>query len=611
MFSKALFKQSLKANGLMWLIITLAECFMLSCVMVISGNGNVGNVKNAVEDTIIQREIDASLEKRSLAYYDYSGNGLVRFDGFYVSDFQSEYPSCLAYKTSFDSWLAAKPVKGDSETESDYETRLATWKAAMPEASSNGEKIYAYSVNEWSNSMPKASDYSSTTDYQTALATWQKAAPSAENAAATGAFADATSELQSAVLSDAKALGYEEDSTECKEMLGEVFYALKPTSDFNDIFLNHSETLPEDYDVNSLVKHISAKDIDSYLKSDERVTYREKRSEYSSAIFLGDNMAKEETIAALLEALSKYGVSEEKYESFGYTYDGVKEMSEKTIVSYQARYDYELKEINKKKAAGEYADEAAYEKAVSDMKTSLQGDLSKSLLASLPKDVSDAIEDVGQMDLYSLIVGSVFFKIAGLLLPIIYTIMASNNLIATQVDSGSMAYVLSTGTKRQTVVFTQALYLALSLLAMFSCTLITSCVCFSLVHVTDTGLNYGRLCLINLCAFLTLFAMSGLNFFTSCYFDRTKNSMALGGGLSIFFLVATILGLFGSPVIPSVVRFDALNNFNYVSIITLFDVISITDGTYTYLWKAAILLVLGLLGYIAGSVKFVKKDLPL
>ena len=39
MFSKALFKQSCKANGMMWAIIAFAVCFMLACVMLISGNG--------------------------------------------------------------------------------------------------------------------------------------------------------------------------------------------------------------------------------------------------------------------------------------------------------------------------------------------------------------------------------------------------------------------------------------------------------------------------------------------------------------------------------------------------------------------------------------------
>ncbi len=59
--------------------------------------------------------------------------------------------------------------------------------------------------------------------------------------------------------------------------------------------------------------------------------------------------------------------------------------------------------------------------------------------------------------------------------------------------------------------------------------------------------------------------------------------MAIGGGLSIFALVAAMLGLFGSPVIPKVVRLDSLNYFNYTTIISLFDVVSIMDGNLTFL----------------------------
>lgn len=228
----------------------------------------------------------------------------------------------------------------------------------------------------------------------------------------------------------------------------------------------------------------------------------------------------------------------------------------------------------------------------------------------MPEEVSDALEEIGQADLYTLIVGSIFYKLAGLLLPIIYMIMASNNLVSGQVDSGSMAYVLSTSTKRSTVVFTQGLYLIGSLLAMFSLTTITGCVCLSLV-TEDAELTYGNLILLNVGAFLVLLALSGLCFFTSCVFDRSKRSMAIGGGLSIFALVAAMLGLFGSPVIPSVVRLDALNNFNYATIISLFDVISIIDGTDAFIWKFIVLGVAGLLGYVIGSVRFTKKDLPL
>ena len=178
------------------------------------------------------------------------------------------------------------------------------------------------------------------------------------------------------------------------------------------------------------------------------------------------------------------------------------------------------------------------------------------------------------------------------------------------VDSGSMAYVLSSSTKRSSVTFTQAVYLTGSLLLMFALTSITSILCLNSLNV-ETGLDTQKLLFLNLGAFLVMFAMSGICFLTSCWFDRSKNSMALGGGLSMFFLVATMLGLFGSPILPSIIRMDTLNYFNYVSIITLFDPISIIDGTSGYLWKFGILAGIGLVCYTIGAIRFRTKDLPL
>jgi len=61
-----------------------------------------------------------------------------------------------------------------------------------------------------------------------------------------------------------------------------------------------------------------------------------------------------------------------------------------------------------------------------------------------------------------------FYIGMGVLLPLIYLIITANSLIASQVDRGSMAYILSTPIRRTTVVFTQALYLITALLVMFS-----------------------------------------------------------------------------------------------------------------------------------------------
>ena len=279
-------------------------------------------------------------------------------------------------------------------------------------------------------------------------------------------------------------------------------------------------------------------------------------------------------------------------------------MCEKTIKVYITEYNDEISHLDPALTVEER------NKKIEEINNSIILEIAGTLLDKLPSEVSNAIEEIGRMDLYALIVGSIFFKIAGLLLPIIYMIMVSNSLIVGQVDSGSMAYVLSTSTKRKSVTFTQSIFMVSSLLLMFILTTITSFICFAIVDV-DTDLTYGKLALINLGAFLALFAMSGINFFTSCIFDRSKRSMAIGGGLSIFFLVATMLGLFGSKVIPSVVRIKALNNFNYVSIISLFNVVNILDGKASFIPGLIILLVIGLAGYIAGSIIFKKKDLPL
>ncbi len=546
MFSKALFKQSCKANGVMWTIITFAVCFMLACVMLISGNGNIGETKNAIEDTIIQKEIDAAIEERAINYYSLSDSALTTFDKEYIAAFD---------KAEYLRTVAALMAGGKSESE------------AKTAAASKYYGVAALKVN---------------------FAAEQKAVD----------------------------LGYGDDKEKTQEIVGVSMFALNPelieegSKTLYNAYLGKTEDILDAYDVTSLVVYAMQDKGEEYITSIERRDYVSTRAEKAGANFLALNIVSEEAVDEMIKTLSSYGVDRAKYDSFGYNYENVKKLARNTVITYSNRLEYELSELEKKYAAGGFASEEEYKAAAEKTNADLIKAISGSLLDSLPSEVSDALEDIGQADLYTLIVGSIFYKLAGLLLPIIYMIMASNNLISGQVDSGSMAYVLSTSIKRKTVAFTQAVYLVGSLLAMFLLTTATGCVCLAIVG-TDIGLTYGKLLLLNLGAFLVLFALSGLNFFTSCYFDRSKRSMAIGGGLSIFALVAAMLGLFGSPVIPKVVRLDSLNYFNYTTIISMFDVVSIMDGTTVFVWKFAILAALGLIGLIAGSLKFTKKDLPL
>lgn len=238
-------------------------------------------------------------------------------------------------------------------------------------------------------------------------------------------------------------------------------------------------------------------------------------------------------------------------------------------------------------------------------------ELTKSLIEQLPDKVESAIIEIKDLDVYGLVLGNILYKIALLLLPMIFVIMTANDLIAGQVDSGSMAYVLSTPTKRSKVSATQMLYLVSAIFTMVLCIAITSITCVNIVKSNEFTISVEEVLKFNIGVFCILFAISGICYFASAYFNRTKNSLSVGGGITMFFLVCAILGLFGEKVIPSAIRIEAMNKFNYCTIISLFNVNSILSGTTEYIKGFVILLVIGVLGFILGRIKFNKKDLPL
>ena len=682
LFSKALFKQSIKANGIMWLIITCAVCFMLSCVMLISGTSNISSVKDGVQDTIIEELIKSEIKKSSLKMYQTSNDDMYLFDTTFVETFnklntkenydelnkiklgaQTEGQTLVKNKITeyvtadVTSYISNEIMENVASHQSDIEQEV-TQKVSEDVSSTEGQaKVVEYmnkgmsqtealnatinyykeieTVNVTNKYVGLAQNQINTPLHQSEVSTQllnqnlasytQRAQDELSNElanislTATNNTKEKFKELYVIPSNNAaiNAIKNKYNNNESNINYGAIMVTINPNNLLDNKYVECNEAIPDEFieryldymqiDVYSYEEsNTPSTYLNEYVISDERKDYEYEREYNSLSMLIANRMTDKEYKKTILDKLSEYNVSEEKYDNMGFNYSNTKTISYESMLEFQEKINYEINRLDDsiKNDQDKLHEET---KKISDAQYLA---VAGSLLDKLPKNVSDGIEELGTMDLYGLIVGSIFFKMAGLLLPIIYVIMTSNNLIASQVDTGSMAYVLSTSTRREEVTFTQALYLIGSLFLMFVCTTITSCICFKIANVT-TDLTYSKLILINLGAFITLFAISGINFLTSCFFDRSKKAMALGGGISMFFLVATMLGLFGSPVIPSVVRISALNNFNYVSLITLFDVVSILNGENAYIYKFIILILVGLVGYIIGSIKFKKKDLPL
>ena len=148
MFSKALFKQSCKANGVMWAIITFAVCFMLACVMLISGSGNIGETKNAIQDTIVKKEVEASFENRAISYYVFSADSLKKFDEMYAEN----ATETISYLT----WLGNMPTRTETDTDQTYAAKIQAWNALKPDTAKFGSagKEFVKTVESWQAEMP-------------------------------------------------------------------------------------------------------------------------------------------------------------------------------------------------------------------------------------------------------------------------------------------------------------------------------------------------------------------------------------------------------------------------------------------------------------------------
>ena len=226
---------------------------------------------------------------------------------------------------------------------------------------------------------------------------------------------------------------------------------------------------------------------------------------------------------------------------------------------------------------------------------------------------SEQIEMMSSMD-PTVMINQMYYTVTGLLPIFLLIVFLANSLIVDQVDKGSMAYVLSTPTKRSAVAKTQMLFM---IIVPF---IIISLVCIS--RLISTQVFFGE---VNVASTIALFggmyvlseAVAAICYMGSCIFNRSRSSMAFGGGISVWFFLASLLGMFGSDMMVDMgMGVKELGYFNNTTLVGLYDINTLsTVGTdavdYAFIWKLAVLAVVAIVCYAAGSVRFQKKDLPL
>lgn len=226
---------------------------------------------------------------------------------------------------------------------------------------------------------------------------------------------------------------------------------------------------------------------------------------------------------------------------------------------------------------------------------------------------SEMIETMSEMDTTAML-NQMHYTVIGLLPVFLFLVITANSLVAEQVDRGSMAYVLSTPTKRSAIAFTQAVYLLAAPLLIIAATccvkIATTIAFFDEVNVSAILMSYVGM-------YLLVEAVAAICYFGSCIFNLGKHSMAFGGGLAVWFFLASLLGVFGSEnMVNAGMGVAELGVFNKLTLVGLFDIQAIeTIGTgevnTAFVWKLAVLAVIAIAFYTAGALRFQKKDLPL
>ncbi len=192
---------------------------------------------------------------------------------------------------------------------------------------------------------------------------------------------------------------------------------------------------------------------------------------------------------------------------------------------------------------------------------------------------------------------SYYYGMLMLAFPMVLYIMLANRLVASMVEKGSMASILSAPVTRRSVAVTQGFLLILSIGLLVG---FVTGIGIAFCEVLFPGsLDIAAFLRVNLGVFLLHTALGGVCFFSSCLFNDSRKSLALGAGLPVLFYIVHMLRS---------ARTD-LTVLKYLTPFSVYDPHGLIAGDS--MAPLLFLLLGGLVLYAAGVFVFDRKDLSL
>lgn len=225
--------------------------------------------------------------------------------------------------------------------------------------------------------------------------------------------------------------------------------------------------------------------------------------------------------------------------------------------------------------------------------------LINSLMTMLPEVVVKAFgfDQLGT-ELTTYIAGYLYGFIL-VIFPIIFIVFTANSLVASQVDKGTMAYILSNPIKREKVIVTQIIFLVTTISALIAYSALVVIVMSAIMW--PGMLDVWNYILLNLVTIVLLISIGSICFLFSAIFNSSKYSVGASTAVVTVFIMANMLRSVSEEL-------SFLKIFTPISVMDTNRIL--TDSGYSYIVIASFAIFSAVM-FTLSVIVFKKKDLAI